>query len=134
MTMARRRADRIRGKANRSVVVSLGLLVAGCAAAQPTPAPSPTLGYDLSCGSVTADACAKVASVAIGTLPVGHAPLVAVRITPESAAATCPPMAVGPAPGFRICDLIVSVTTADGKSVVPFARGGDGWVLSWDIK
>lgn len=58
----------------------------------------------------------------------------AIRITPKSAAATCPPMAVGPAPGYRICDLIVSVTTTGGESVVPFARGGDGWVLSWLIR
>ena len=118
----------------RRLIVSLALLVAGCAAPQPTPAPSPSLGYDLTCGSLAADACAKVAEVAIGTLPAAHAPLVAVRVVPESAAATCPPMAVGPAPGFRICDLIVSVTTTEGASVVPFTRGGDGWVLSWEIK
>jgi hypothetical protein len=113
------------------VVLMLAGFLAGCSGST-SPSPSPSLA--LTCGPLAANACATVVSIALGTLPAAHRPVDAVSVEATSASATCPPMAVGPAPGYRICDLLVTITKSDGEVVVPFVRGGDGWTLSRGVR
>jgi hypothetical protein len=80
------------------------------------------------CGPLAADSCATAVAIAERTLPGSDRPVTSVRIEPPTALMTCPPS--GGLPGSRVCDVMVSLVTAEGEVVVALVRSGDGWFPS----
>ena len=92
------------------------------ATATPTPS-SPVIA--VVCGQLSADLCAKAVTVAEATFPTTHPPFTSVSIAAPTALKTCPPS--GGPPGSHLCDVIVTVTTADGTVDVGLIPYGDSW-------